>query len=104
MTSSSCRTTQLRTTISLAILYCPCSRQNCLKMPKKKSKNTKKEIDDDIHKKNVIDDETINQFTENLDLKDDQAEKGLFCFLPGGRFVFRLYMFFEILIMLIFKR
>jgi len=45
-------------------------------MPKKKNRSTKKEIDDDIPKQNDLDDETIDNFKEKLDLEDQETEKG----------------------------
>lgn len=49
-------------------------------MPKKKNKPTKKEVEDDTSKQNNdINDETINDFQEKLDLDDQETEKGQSC-------------------------
>lgn len=45
-------------------------------MPKKKNKGSKKEIDSDIPNENGMNDETIDNFKEELDLEDHQTEKG----------------------------
>lgn len=45
-------------------------------MPKKKSKTSKKEIDNDIPAENDIENETLDNFKEKLDLEDHETEKG----------------------------
>lgn len=49
-------------------------------MPKKKNKSTKKEVEEDTPKENNdINDETIDDFKEKLDLEDQETEKGQSC-------------------------
>lgn len=49
-------------------------------MPKKKNKSTKKEAEEELPKQNNdIDNETIDDFKQKLDLDDEEIEKGQSC-------------------------